>query len=61
MPGLIRARFEGKKFQVDVTKSPIPRFDLINFKHYLYVGLQFSRGCSFRCNLTAARLKLQSC
>jgi radical SAM superfamily enzyme YgiQ (UPF0313 family) len=32
-----------------VTKSPIPRFDLINFKHYLYVGVQFSRGCPFNC------------
>jgi radical SAM superfamily enzyme YgiQ (UPF0313 family) len=41
--------FEGKRFQVDVTKSPIPRFDLINFKHYLYVGVQFSRGCPFNC------------
>jgi hypothetical protein len=25
--------FEGGKFQVDVTKSPVPRFDLINAKH----------------------------
>jgi radical SAM superfamily enzyme YgiQ (UPF0313 family) len=44
-----RGRFEAEKFQVDVTKSPIPRFDLINFKHYLYVGVQFSRGCPFNC------------
>ena len=41
--------FRGEKFQVDVTKSPIPRFDLINFKHYTYVGVQFSRGCPFNC------------
>ncbi len=41
--------FEGKRFQADVTKSPIPRFDLINFNHYLYVGVQFSRGCPFNC------------
>lgn len=41
--------FEGKRFQVDVTKSPIPRYDLINFKHYLYIGIQFSRGCPFNC------------
>ncbi len=44
-----RGRFEAEKFQVDVTKSPIPRFDLLNFKHYLYVGVQFSRGCPFNC------------
>lgn len=47
--GTRRAVFEGERFQVDVTKSPIPRFDLINFKHYLYIGLQFSRGCPFNC------------
>ena len=44
-----RGRYEAEKFQVDVTKSPIPRFDLLNFNHYLYVGVQFSRGCPFNC------------
>jgi len=41
--------FEGPKFQVDVTKSPIPRFDLLKFDQYLYIGVQFSRGCPFLC------------
>jgi radical SAM superfamily enzyme YgiQ (UPF0313 family) len=41
--------FEGVKFQADVTKSPTPRFDLLKFEHYLYVGVQFSRGCPFNC------------
>jgi radical SAM superfamily enzyme YgiQ (UPF0313 family) len=41
--------FEGVKFQADVTKSPTPRFDLLNLDHYLYVGVQFSRGCPFNC------------
>ena len=41
--------FEAPKFQADVTKSPIPRFDLLNFKHYLFIGVQFSRGCPFTC------------
>ena len=41
--------FEGEKFQADVSKSPTPRFDLLNFKHYLYIGVQFSRGCPFNC------------
>jgi radical SAM superfamily enzyme YgiQ (UPF0313 family) len=41
--------FESEKFQVDVTKTPIPRFDLLKFDHYLYVGVQFSRGCPFLC------------
>jgi radical SAM superfamily enzyme YgiQ (UPF0313 family) len=41
--------FEAEKFQADVTKSPIPRFDLLNFDHYLHIGVQFSRGCPFTC------------
>jgi len=41
--------FEAEKFQVDVTKTPIPRFDLLKFEQYLYIGVQFSRGCPFTC------------
>jgi radical SAM superfamily enzyme YgiQ (UPF0313 family) len=47
--GVRSGRFEAEKFKVDVTSSPTPRFDLLNFKHYLYVGVQFSRGCPFKC------------
>jgi radical SAM superfamily enzyme YgiQ (UPF0313 family) len=42
-------RFQAEKFEADVTQSPIPRFNLLNFKHYLYIGVQFSRGCPFTC------------
>jgi radical SAM superfamily enzyme YgiQ (UPF0313 family) len=41
--------FEAEKFKVDVTKTPIPRFDLLKFDDYLHVGVQFSRGCPFTC------------
>jgi radical SAM superfamily enzyme YgiQ (UPF0313 family) len=41
--------FQAVKFQADVTRSPIPRFDLLKFEHYLFVGVQFSRGCPFTC------------
>ncbi|MBO6754846.1 MAG: B12-binding domain-containing radical SAM protein [Roseibium sp.] len=41
--------FEAEKFKADVTSSPIPRFDLLNFKSYVQVGVQFSRGCPFTC------------
>ena len=37
------------KFQADVTRMPIPRFDLLKFKDYLFMGVQFSRGCPFTC------------
>lgn len=41
--------FEAQKFSADVTSSPVPRFDLLTLSHYLYVGVQFSRGCPFTC------------
>ena len=41
--------FEAPKFQADVTKSPIPRFDLLKLDQYLFIGVQFSRGCPFLC------------
>ena len=33
----------------DVTTSPIPLFELLNFDDYVHVGVQFSRGCPFNC------------
>jgi hypothetical protein len=41
--------FVAPKFQIDVTKTPVPRFDLLKFEQYLYIGVQFSRGCPFTC------------
>jgi radical SAM superfamily enzyme YgiQ (UPF0313 family) len=47
--GTREGMFVAPKFQVDVTKTPIPRFDLLKFEQYLYIGVQFSRGCPFTC------------
>ncbi|MDA2934838.1 B12-binding domain-containing radical SAM protein, partial [Acidobacteria bacterium AH-259-D05] len=33
----------------DMTKTPLPRFDLINLSDYGSMALQFSRGCPFDC------------
>ena len=33
----------------DVTRTPIPRFDLIDMNAYYSMSLQFSRGCPFDC------------
>jgi radical SAM superfamily enzyme YgiQ (UPF0313 family) len=41
--------FIAEPFKVDVTKTPVPRFELLKFDQYLYVGLQYSRGCPFTC------------
>ncbi|MDD1415057.1 B12-binding domain-containing radical SAM protein, partial [Dolichospermum sp. ST_con] len=33
----------------DVTGTPIPRFDLLEFNAYDMMSVQFSRGCPFQC------------
>ena len=33
----------------DVTETPIPRFDLLEFDAYDSMSIQFSRGCPFQC------------
>ncbi len=33
----------------DITRTPAPRWDLINLKQYALMPLQFSRGCPFDC------------
>ena len=47
--GATSGRFEAQRYTTDVTTSPIPRFDLITFDHYLQMSVQFSRGCPFAC------------
>jgi hypothetical protein len=47
--GQRRGTFKAEKFKVDVTTSPVPRFDLLRQSDYLYFAVQFSRGCPFNC------------
>jgi radical SAM superfamily enzyme YgiQ (UPF0313 family) len=44
-----RGTFLAEKFKVDVTTTPVPRFDLLKRSDYVYYSLQFSRGCPFMC------------
>lgn len=39
-------RAEGRP---DVTRTPLPRYDLIRLEHYGSMAVQFSRGCPFDC------------
>jgi uncharacterized protein DUF4070/radical SAM family protein len=41
--------FAAEKFTADVTKTPVPRFDLLKREQYTFYGVQFSRGCPFTC------------
>ncbi|HBK98365.1 MAG TPA: B12-binding domain-containing radical SAM protein [Microcoleaceae bacterium UBA10368] len=43
--GIFRANGE----RPDVTTTPIPRFDLLQFDAYAEMSVQFSRGCPFQC------------
>jgi len=33
----------------DVSKTPVPRWDLVDLRHYVTMPVQFSRGCPFDC------------
>lgn len=33
----------------DITRTPVPRWDLVNLKKYALMPVQFSRGCPFNC------------
>ncbi len=35
--------------KTDMSRMPVPRFDLLKMRHYLFGSLQFSRGCPFQC------------
>jgi radical SAM superfamily enzyme YgiQ (UPF0313 family) len=47
--GDIKAKYESRHGFPDVTKTPVPRWDLINPRHYATMSIQFSRGCPFDC------------
>ncbi len=47
--------YESSEF-ADMTKTPCPRWDLLDFRRYATMAMQFSRGCPFNCdfcNITA--------
>lgn len=43
-----RGTFVCKEFP-DITRSPLPRFDLLKLQDYVMVGVQYARGCPFDC------------
>ena len=56
MPLFLAALRDGAKSAVfeepvepDLTKSPVPRFDLLRFDDYTTLTMQTSRGCPFEC------------
>src|SRR3989440_5777709 len=47
--GTAKKIYREAQLKADVTTSPCPRFDLIQFDRYLHVGVQWCRGCPFNC------------
>ena len=47
--GQTKHRYSAGEEKADITTSPVPRFDLLKFSHYLHVGIQWNRGCPFMC------------
>src|SRR4029078_9473915 len=41
--------FVSARSSVDVTQTPVPRFDLARRWDYMHFSVQFSRGCPFTC------------
>ena len=35
--------------KANMLKAVVPRYDLINFRNYMMIGLQFIRGCPYNC------------
>jgi len=46
--GQLRAIYQAGGFP-DVSRTPVPRWDLIDMHCYVNMGVQFSRGCPFDC------------
>jgi radical SAM superfamily enzyme YgiQ (UPF0313 family) len=46
--GQLRPVYTAKE-RPDISQTPVPRWDLIEFRHYVTMPIQFSRGCPFDC------------
>ncbi len=49
---LLKGAKSGRYFSTEkanMLKAVVPRYDLIHFRNYLMIGVQFTRGCPFNC------------
>ncbi|MGZ3456169.1 MAG: B12-binding domain-containing radical SAM protein [Polyangiales bacterium] len=47
--GAKQGLYRANGVSANLAHTPTPRFDLIDHRDYLYVGLQYSRGCPYHC------------
>ena len=48
LAGQVRHEYRASN-RPDVTRVPVPRWDLVEVRHYVTMAVQFSRGCPFDC------------
>ena len=46
--GQLRQHYQAAE-RPDIAQTPVPRWDLIDFRHYVTMLVQFSRGCPYDC------------
>jgi len=46
--GTVQGQYRSSEWP-DITTVPVPRWDLINLRHYATMAVQFSRGCPYDC------------
>ncbi len=46
--GTLRPLYQAQRWP-DISLAPVPRWDLINPRHYVTMSVQFSRGCPYNC------------
>ena len=44
--------------RADMTRSPVPRFDLLDMNAYIDMEVQFTRGCPFKCEFCDVTMML---
>jgi radical SAM superfamily enzyme YgiQ (UPF0313 family) len=47
--GTVKPLYQSKDF-ADVSKTPVPQFNLVDMSKYLYSIIQYSRGCPYLCD-----------
>lgn len=56
--GELAAVYDGRSANYDLSKAPVPRFDLLNPDRYNRLTIQTQRGCPFDCEFCASSIRL---
>ena len=53
-----QAVYDGRRLSFDLSRAPIPRYELLDISLYNRLTVQTQRGCPFRCEFCAASLQI---